>query len=458
MWQRPARAFYENPRLWSDAIHPDEQARVQQAFEQWLANPAEQIFDVEYRIVRPDGTIRWIADRGHVIRDAQGHVYRLTGIARDVTDVKIAEGALRRSEEQLRVITDAVPSFIAYVDDHECYRFVNAEYEKWFHRPRHEIVGLSIRELLGEEGYPVSEPFIRRVLAGEAVTFERDIHYGGTQRTVQNSYTPDMRENGTVAGFYVLVTDITERKRQEDELRRWKDELEVRVDARTRELVVSQLRLRELASQLSLTEQHERRKLAVDLHDYLAQLLVVGRMKVSRLKNEPALHAATRTKVEDIDTVFQQALHYTRTMIAELCPPTLHESGLPMALHWLGERMQKDGLWVEVRVNREEVALPVDRAVFLFQSVRELLFNVLKHAGVDRATVTLTAGEDGSVSVSVIDRGKGLSADAMQRAAQPGHLGLFSVRERMEAMGGRVDVASTPGLGTTVTIVLPGVR
>ncbi len=288
------------------------------------------------------------------------------------------------------------------------------------------------------------------------MTFERCIRYGGEERTVQTSYTPDVRDDGTVAGFYVLVTDISERKRHEDDLRRWKDELEMRVVERTRELVTSQERLRALASQLSLTEQRERRKLASDLHDYLAQLLVVGRMKVNRLAKEPGMPRAMLEKIEDIDTVFRQGLHYARTMIAELSPPFLHESGFPTALRWLSERMQKEGLWVEVKVNRDEIALSEDRAVFLFQSVRELLFNVLKHAGVDRATVMVTAAEDGSVSVSVIDCGKGLDVDAMERAAQPGHLGLFAVCERMEAMGGRVDVNSTPGAGTTVTILLPG--
>ncbi len=152
LWQQPAKALYENPGLWTDAIHPDERASVQRLFEQWLAHPDNKTFGVEYRIVRPDGTIRWIADRGHVIRDAQGQVYRMTGIARDVTDVKVAERALRRSETQLRVITDSVRSFIAYIDSDERYRFVNAEYEKWFDRPRRDIIGLSVKELL-QDGY-----------------------------------------------------------------------------------------------------------------------------------------------------------------------------------------------------------------------------------------------------------------------------------------------------------------
>jgi signal transduction histidine kinase len=266
-----------------------------------------------------------------------------------------------------------------------------------------------------------------------------------------------MRENGTVAGFYVLVTDISDRKRHEDELHRWKDELETRVEERTRDLVASQERLRALASQLTMTEQRERRKLASDLHDYLAQLLVLGRMKMNQVRREAALPAAMHALTKDVDDIFQQVLTYTRTLIAELSPPSLQGGdGLAEALRWLAERMQKDGLWVQVEaeLSHKSLLLSEERALFLFQSVRELLFNVLKHARVDRAVVRLTVDEDG-LRVAVEDQGQGLGRDVLLRAAEPGHRGLLSVRERMEAMGGRMELTSIPGDGTTVTLILP---
>lgn len=438
---------------WELLLHPDDAEAYLAAHRK--ASEEHAPFRAQARVKSADGSWRWIDSRGAVRRSPSGAFLGHVGSSPDITDMKLAEEALRRSEEQLRVITDAVPSFIAYVDREERYRFVNGEYEKWIGLPRCEIVGRSVQDLL-KSGYRIVQPYIRRVLNGEAVRFEREILSGTLRHTVMTTYTPDVREDGTIAGFYVQGTDITERKRHEEQLRQWKDELEKRVALRTQELVASQERLRALASQLSLTEQRERRKLALDLHDYLAQLLVVGRIKVSQLRKPPGLPAVTHAVARDIDDILTQALTYTRTMIAELCPPSLHESGLPAALKWLGERMYKDGLWVEVQADCERLLLPEDRAVLLFQSVRELLFNVLKHARVDRATVRVTVADGGNIRVAVEDRGKGFTPSDLARAIEPGHVGLAGVRERMEAIGGRLEVSSTPGEGTTMTMVLPG--
>jgi signal transduction histidine kinase len=125
-------------------------------------------------------------------------------------------------------------------------------------------------------------------------------------------------------------------RESEERLRRWKDELEDRVRERTREVLA-------VTSQLSLTEQRERRKLARDLHDYLAQMLVVGQMKTKMIKKQLSPDPSSATLAQDLDHVFQQALTYTRTLIAELSTPSLQDTGLPAALAWLGERFAKDG-------------------------------------------------------------------------------------------------------------------
>ncbi|MEO8325265.1 MAG: response regulator, partial [Nitrospirota bacterium] len=191
------------------------------------------------------------------------------------------------------------------------------------------------------------------------------------------------------------------------------------------------------------------------LHDYLAQLLVLGRMKLEQGKTMlSSIPAADRIMV-DVDHILEQALSYSRTMIAELSPPVLQEAGFSAALRWLGDQMQPHGLIVEIYADSKQSPLPEDRAVLLFQSVRELLFNVLKHSGVDQAIVRIEFEENGEVCLSVEDQGKGLDADALQRALEPGHLGLFAVKERMDAMGGRVDLISAPNKGTTVKLMLP---
>jgi signal transduction histidine kinase len=294
--------------------------------------------------------------------------------------------------------------------------------------------------------------------AAAGVLFRRETPYflaDGSQRMVDLAIAPIKDEAGRVLILAPTGTDITERKQQEEELRRWKDELEVRVQERTQALSESQARLRALSSQLTMAEQRERQKLAENLHDYLAQMLVVGQMKTGLVKRQPELSPATRAMVQDAAKVFQQALTYTRTLIGELSPPSFHDYGLPSALKWLAEQMQKDGLRVDVRTDAEQVPLSEEQAVLIFQCVRELLFNVLKHAAVQQATVQISTDPPGEVQVSVDDRGQGMSEEVSRRAAQPGHLGLFAVRERMESVGGRAEVSSKVGEGTRVTLCLP---
>jgi len=186
-------------------------------------------------------------------------------------------------------------------------------------------------------------------------------------------------------------------------------------------------------------------------------MLTVGQMKTTMAKKQPELSAANTALLEDLVEVFQQALTYTRTLIAELSPPSFRDHGLSGALKWLKEKMEKDGLWMDVESNCEQVPLSEEQAVLVFLCVRELLINVLKHAGIDRATVRCAVDEQ-EVRITVTDGGKGFNVDAVQQPVEPGHLGLGSVRERIESLNGRVDVVSAIAEGTRVTLVLPRVN
>ncbi|MDP9132018.1 MAG: histidine kinase, partial [Nitrospirota bacterium] len=137
-------------------------------------------------------------------------------------------------------------------------------------------------------------------------------------------------------------------------------------------LVRKQHQLRSLASQLTLVEQRERKRLATELHDYLAQMIVLGRLKIgqARLRITPADSSLTPL-INDLDEIFTQALTYTRTLMADLSPTVLQQFGLPTALTWLGDQMSRHGLTVEVRLPAEGMRLPGDHATLLFQSVRE---------------------------------------------------------------------------------------
>lgn len=160
--------------------------------------------------------------------------------------------------------------------------------------------------------------------------------------------------------------------------------------------------------------------------------------------------------MEQTDEVLSDALKYTRTLVAELSPPVLREHGLAAGLTWLAEYMKRHDMTVTVRIpESDDVNLPEDQAVLLFQSVRELLINASKYAESNEAMVTLEQIED-ELRIQVRDHGAGLE-HAGSHASTPlsSKFGLFSIRERMKALGGRFDLQSAPGKGTMATIGLP---
>lgn len=253
-----------------------------------------------------------------------------------------------------------------------------------------------------------------------------------------------------------LETELEQRKKAEDALHRLNSELEHRVEERTRDLVASQHALRGLASELTLAEQRERKRLAGELHDDLAQLFVLGQMKIAQLR--PKLEHAAPALAQplgEIDDLFKNALTHTRSLMVKLSPPVLNKLGLPAALTWLGEQMSLHGLTVEVRLAHNHVPLPDDQAILLFQSVRELLINVAKHAGTDRATVILRIDQGQRLCIEVQDDGCGFDVPAIDTESTGEHFGLFSIRERMQAMGGWLAVKSAVGKGSTMTLALP---
>ena len=171
------------------------------------------------------------------------------------------------------------------------------------------------------------------------------------------------------------------------------------------------------------------------------------------------------TVLNRVDDILSEALTYSRTLVAELCPPVLRERGFAAGLTWLGAYMKKHGQTVRVKVPEgREIQLPEDQFILLFQSVRELLINSSKHSGTCHATVILEL-VDGDLRITVSDEGAGfdLAAAAAAAAAAAPHpnggisskFGLFSIQERMRALGGSFDIRSVPGQGTTATLTLP---
>jgi PAS domain S-box-containing protein len=504
--------------------------------------------------------------------------------AADLIEHNLAEEALRQSKQHLELLSNTVPALIFYMGPDRCYRSCNDTFTTWFGLRREEVIGLHVRELVGEETWELIRPRLDRAFAGETIVYETEAPFRlGGSRWIHAVYTPARDPEGTVLGvvgfvtditpnklseqalraseervrtamtagemgawdidlatgtvtwdakqrelfgqpidkapktldeFYLLLHtedvdrikraaemtertgkfseefriirtdgqvrwivgqgatvydgagrpirmigvnyDITDRKAAQARLERFTEELEQKVTERTSELLESENRLRVLATELNLAEHRERKRLATDLHDYLALLLVLCRMSLGQAKRI-GLPACVEDLIKQTDVTLAEALTYCRTLMAELSPPVLQEEGLPAGLRWLAEHMKNQDLAVTLEVDEVgELPIPDDRAVLLFQSVRELLINVAKHGAVKTATLRMTH-EDGLLALVVRDEnGFDLAATAAEKISpMSSKFGLFSIRERMKALGGTFDIRSAPGQGTTVTLSLP---
>ena len=265
---------------------------------------------------------------------------------------------------------------------------------------------------------------------------------------------PRVDDNGVPTHLAGLTADITARKEAEAEYMRLTAELDQRVVDRTRDLADSRRRLRALVGELTRAEERERRRLAAELHDGLTQTLTLSRMNVSRASRLLDEGADRRRVIEVLvqtQSTLDSSIAYTRTLIGELSPRVLYDFGLAVALQWLGDQMRSHGLQVTIAGDPDCLDLRDDQTVLVFQAVRELLWNVVKHAESAHADLSWHV-EVGELRVTVEDAGRGF-ADV--RSARSGGFGLLSIRERVALQGGQLDVRSERGRGTKVTLQLP---
>ena len=287
-------------------------------------------------------------------------------------------------------------------------------------------------------------------------------------------------------GFRLSLTDISELKRVEGELRQDRAKLERSIDQRTAELRNTnetlrkeiqaredieqklrrnQIRLRALAAELTRTEERQRSELARDLHDLVAQTLAVANMKLSSMKKRMTDQRAVTT-LQETEQLVRQMIEATRGILTELSPPVIEEQDVPTALEWLVDHIREKH---ELEARLDEVDLSVElseeKKRFLFCSVRELLMNVVRHAQASSAWVALTTANHGlnrgdvtegdgggRVVVTVRDDGRGFNVADARRSSG---FGIFSIQQRVEDLGGSFMLDSAVGKGTKSVLTLP---
>ena len=376
---------------------------------------------------------RWFI--GRVTRFPGPGPVRIVVAHENITTRKLAELALRESEERYRMLFEnSMDAIMLTVPDGRILS-ANPAACLMFGRTEAELRAAGRAGLVDTSDSRMQALIEERKRTGRAsgeLTFVRKDGSRFPGEISSQLFTD--REGNTRTSMF--IHDITKRKKAESEILSYRDEL------------------RSLALDLSLIEERERHRIATDLHDNIGQTLALASIKLGALVECRDITGVV-DGVDDIRRLVEQAIEYTRSVTFDLSPPVLYELGLVPGLSALAEQFQvRYTIEIEVVDDGQPKVLDDDRLIALYKAVRELLMNIVKHAKARKAVITLQRSAD-SIWITVEDDGTGFDASAVKPYSSAGGFGLFSTRERLRGIGGRLEIVSAPGKGTKVTIAAP---
>jgi PAS domain S-box-containing protein len=377
----------------------------------------------------------------------ENYVYKLpsgeiVSVYDDVTERQVALEQLQEERNLLRTLIDHIPDEV-YIKDKDS-RLVDcnkAVIEYWGVKDSRDITGKTDFHLFDKgtaQKYFDEEKEVMRT-GQSIINLERQCLVRiDNPRCVLATKVPLKDNHGNIIGIVGINRDITKRKQTEHKLLEY------------------QKHLKQLAAQLTLTEERERRRIASEIHDEISQTLAMVKVKLDTLRNSP-LSEASAAEIEEISSSVAKVIQETRTLIFELSNPILYELGFEVAVaEWLSERVQvKYGIATEFKDDGKAKPLDGDVKVMLFRNVRELLTNCIKYANAETIRVNIRR-IDNSIEVIVADNGRGFDpAEVWATALKKVKFGLFSIRESLEEIGGHFEIESKPGTGCKVLMIAP---
>jgi len=388
-----------------------------------------------WKIIQKDGSERYIDSSVSVIRDASGELKGFGGISRDVTQKRLAEEKLGKSEQKYRGIFDDSVASIYVFDNNK--RFIDSN------QAGLELLGYSKKELLSlcisdVDGDPVvTLPAHEQLLGGQKLmNYAHQLRRkDGKIITVLNNSIPISNANGEIVGMQSTLMDITDRKNAEDELKSSKEKLQ------------------NLYKHLQTAIEQERTKIAREVHDDLGQVLTAIKLDGHWLKNKiPEDQNELIQKTDMTLKLIDSAIQTVKKISSDLRPGLLDDLGLAAAIEWQAVEYQKRaGIRIKVKLKPENLSVPDDISTAVFRIFQEALTNVVNHAHASSVKVDLTLS-GGKVELTVKDNGVGITK--AQKVHQKS-FGLIGMMERTHALKGDIQFAGTPGRGTIVSVSIP---
>jgi PAS domain S-box-containing protein len=456
-----------------DLFHPEDQEELKEAAFEVFAQK-QSFREFINRNVRQDGQTVWLSTGGVPILDEEGNLLGYRGADTDITERrwveealrkaheglerrveertaeltianeqlkreieerKRAEEALRESEDTARVLLNAPTDIAALIDTRGIILDANETMASRFRRRVDELVGSCVWDLFPPE---VSEH--RKAHINEVIQSDRPVRFEDEREGMWNDNViyPILDAQGKVRKIAILARDITERKRAEEELRHYTE------------------RMRQLARQVVSTQEEERQRLSRALHDEAGQALTALRISLELIQEDlPAESSSLHQRIGDAAALTGATMEQIRLLAQDLRPPALDTVGLNPTLEgFCGDFAERTRLSIEY-LGLELPMLPEPVNMCLYRFLQEALTNVAKHARANQVRVALRYDAE-TVSLSVEDDGRGFDRQArMSERCWPMGIGLLGMQERLESLGGRLEIESQPGQGTRLVAHLP---
>ncbi len=407
---------------WFDNFLPERiRGNVREIFNKILCGEADRSKYHENPVLTRNGDERLIAWHNTILRNNQGEVIATLSSGQDITE-------RRQAEEQITKLAKFPaedPNPVLRISGYGTVIYGNKASQ-----PLLEAWSCHV-------GHSVPENWHEYVLDALSGGQDQQTEVECDGRIFALIFAPIVDTN------YVNVYghDITEHKKAEQKLRE------------------DQVRLKSLASELTLAEERERRRIATELHDQIGQSLVISKIKLEALRGS-GFGSEVDVELSEVCNTLGQTIANTRSLTFDLSSPILYELGFAKAVEeYIREHVEKKHR-IQTTFEDDGMPKPLDDniRVLLFRDVRELLVNVVKHANADKVKVSISRIGD-QVCVSVEDNGVGFDVDeAASRAVSEGAFGLFSIRERLEELGGRLEIKSELGRGSKITMKAPLIK
>jgi PAS domain S-box-containing protein len=463
----------------TESIAQQVDALVDRVFETGEAVEAQEIVG---QIAGREG-LRFFSAGYYPVFDDSGAVSYVTGVVEDVTEKKQQreqllerERSLARQAEELLALYERAPFGVAVIgfEPDEAVPAEAATFSRVNVRFA-ELLGTTAEALEGEPLSASATPLAEQVRRAALQVLRTGTGIAGRRTTAPDPDDPDSErvvlidsyplfgERGgqkDVRAVSCIVQDVTEQSRRAQELQRLTHQLEAQVREQT-------YQLRAMMTDLTFAEDEERRRIGLVLHDEVQQILYGAQLKLQillpelgNLARDESTEHLLYERLDALRDLLQDALEATRSLTADITPPQeIDEYPFEQLLEWLGGDVERRfGLPVEVVVAQRMPEAGTDVKLLLFRMVREMLFNVVKHADATKATLTLTPEDDTYLRMEVADDGKGFD-DPKVVAGGPGAAkrgGLSTVRRRLKIIGGRLEVESVEGQsGARLVIYAP---